>query len=115
MSVIPTSLIDSAVERAHQGGHPGESNLKHPIRTDFWFPNLDKAIRTKVVSCKPCHLYTNKTTKEPQSMLKGPSGAWDTSCTRPFRSTSNGETCSCCARHPYKISSCKNHTKHKFI
>ena len=30
-SVIPTSLIDSAVERAHQGGHPGESNLKHPI------------------------------------------------------------------------------------
>ena len=29
--VLPTSLIDSAAERAHQGGHPGESNLKRQI------------------------------------------------------------------------------------
>ena len=71
--VLLTSLIDSAVERAHHGGHPGESNLKHRIRAHFWFPNLDEAVRTKVASCKPCQLYTNKTTKESQSMLKG----WD--------------------------------------
>ena len=53
-------------------------NIRKEIGTHFWFPNLDKAIRTKVASCKPCQLYTNKTTKEPQYMLKGPSSAWDT-------------------------------------
>ena len=52
--------------------------MKHQIQTHFWFPNLHDAVRTKVASCKPCQLYTNKTTKEPQSILKGPSSAWDT-------------------------------------
>ena len=35
--------------------------------------------------------------------------------TRPFWSISNRETCSCSARRPYKIPSCKNRTQHKFI
>ena len=89
--VLPTSLIDSAVERAHQGGHLGESNLKHRIRTHFWFPNLDEAVRTKVASSKPCQLYTSKITKEPQSMLKGPSSVWDTVALDLFGPLPTGE------------------------
>ena len=68
--VLPTSLMDLVVGRAHQGGHPGESNLKRRIRTHFWFLTLYAAARTKFASYKPCQLYINKTTKEPQSMLR---------------------------------------------
>ena len=40
--VLPTSLIDSAVERAHQGVHPGESNFKCQTEHIFGFRVLTK-------------------------------------------------------------------------
>ena len=40
--VLPTSLIDSAVERAHQGVNPGESNFKCRIEHIFGFRVLTK-------------------------------------------------------------------------
>ena len=62
--VLPTSLIDSAVERAHQG-HPRESNLKCRIRTHFWFLNLDKVVRKKLHHANHVNSIPTKQQKNP--------------------------------------------------
>ena len=49
--------------------------MKRHLRTHFWFPGLDMAVKDKIKSCPPCQLYTQKTTKEPQSMLIPPTTA----------------------------------------
>ena len=33
--ILPSSLRKMAIEKAHQGGHPGMSSLKRRIRTGF--------------------------------------------------------------------------------
>ena len=75
--VLPHSLICKEIEKAHQGGHPGESSLKHRLRMHFWCSNLNKAISNKVKACLPCQAHTHKPTKEPQAMLQLPRSAWD--------------------------------------
>ena len=42
--VLPASLHDLALEKAHQGGHPGMNGLKRSLRSHFWFPKMDKAV-----------------------------------------------------------------------
>jgi len=75
--ILPSTLIPIAIEKAHQGGHPGESSMKRRLRTYFWFPGLDMAVKNKIKLCTSCQLYTQKTTKEPQSMIVPPSTAWE--------------------------------------
>ena len=41
------------------------NGLKRRLRSHFWFPEMDKKIESKVAGCKPCTLFTNKTTREP--------------------------------------------------
>ena len=74
--VLPESLIKTAISRAHRGGHSGETNLKRRVRSHFWFPGLEAAIREKIDECVPCQLFTDKTTKEPQGVLKVHERAW---------------------------------------
>ena len=74
--VLPKSLVKTAISRAHKGGHPGETNLKRRIRSHFWFPGLESAVREKIDECIPCQLFTEKTTKEPQGVLKVHERAW---------------------------------------
>ena len=63
--VLPESLYDTALKKAHQGGHPGMNGLKRRLRSHFWFPRMDKKIEEKVASCQQCTMFTNKTTREP--------------------------------------------------
>ena len=60
--VLPECLHDLALEKAHQGGHPGMNGLKRRLRSHFWFPLMDRKIESKVSGCKQCTMFTNKTT-----------------------------------------------------
>ena len=62
--VLPQSLWKIAVDKAHQGGHPGISRLKRRMRNHFWFPRLNEMAEQKVADCPICQMYTRKTTKE---------------------------------------------------
>ena len=89
--LLPNSLVHIAIEKAHQGGHPGESSMKRHLRTQFWFAGLDMAVKDKIKSCPPCQLYTQKTTKEPQSMLIPPTTAWEKVSLDLFSPTPTGK------------------------
>ena len=75
--VLPQSLHAEAIAKAHQGGHPGMSGMKRRIRSHFWFPGIDKLVEEAVSACQSCQLLTNKTTKEPLSMLRTPEKVWE--------------------------------------
>ena len=76
--VLPEALYEVAMRKAHQGSHPGVSSMKRRIRSHFWFPGMDSAIESWVAKCKPCQLFTGKTTKEPMNVLPLPKDVWDT-------------------------------------
>ena len=63
--VLPERLHDTALQKAHQGGHPGMNGLKRRLRSHFWFPKINSKIEAKVASCQHCTMFTNKTTHEP--------------------------------------------------
>ena len=62
--VLPTKLIKLALEKAHQGGHPGMNCMKRRIRSHFWFPDLNDEVEKFVKSCDKCVLFNPKYTKE---------------------------------------------------
>ncbi len=74
--ILPEKLWQVAIKKAHQGGHQGMNCLKRRIRRHFLFPRLDCLIEKKVKLCKPCQMFTNKTTKEPLKIIKHPEEAW---------------------------------------
>ena len=71
-TVLPPSLVNRAIRKAHQGGHPGESNLKRRLRMHLWIPDLKEKVHEQVKLCPPCQANTNKPTKEPQVALRVP-------------------------------------------
>ena len=74
--VLPTSLRHKAIEKAHQGGHPGMVAMKRRVRSHFWFPGLGKAVEEKVKSCRACQLFTGNTVKENMRSQTVPEKAW---------------------------------------
>ena len=50
--ILPASLHQLALEKAHQGGHPGMNGLKRRLRSHFWFQRMDETIEAKVARCK---------------------------------------------------------------
>ena len=40
--VLPASLVCLALEKAHQGGHPGKNNLKRRLRNHFWWTEMNE-------------------------------------------------------------------------
>ena len=75
--VLPKTLWQKAVDKAHQGGHPGMHNLKRLLRSHFWIPRLNELVERKVNECHSCQVYTNKTTKEPIAPQPLPDGPWE--------------------------------------
>ena len=75
--VLPTSLHEAAITKAHQGSHPGMTCLKRRLRSHFWFPKMNKLIEEKISSCKECLMFTNKTTHEPIISHTTPTTAWN--------------------------------------
>ena len=75
--ILPESLWSLAIDKAHQGGHPGETRMKTRVRSHFWIPKLNELVTVKVKSCMPCQLFTTKGTKEPISPQRTTEGAWE--------------------------------------
>lgn len=75
--ILPQSLWDLAIDKAHKGHHPGISLLKSRIRKHFWIPGLNKLAETKVKNCKMCQMYTNTGSKQPQKILSVPTQPWE--------------------------------------
>ena len=74
--VLPASLHEVAINKAHQGGHPGMNGLKRRLRSHFWFPKMDSKVESTVAGCKLCTMFTNKTTREPLRPHKTSDEAW---------------------------------------
>jgi hypothetical protein len=75
--ILPSKLINRALEKAHQGGHPGMSCMKRRIRSHFWFPKMDHHTEEFVKSCKNCVIFTNKTTRSPLHHHTTKQDAWE--------------------------------------
>jgi hypothetical protein len=69
--ILPSKLIDLAIRKAHQGGHPGITTMKRRIRSHFYFPRMDKHIENAAQRCRTCAMFTSKNRKNklhPQSL-----------------------------------------------
>ena len=75
--ILPHSLLNTAIRKAHQGGHPGINAMKRRIRSHFWVPKLSEAIEKFVKGCEPCLLFTPKYTKECIHPQRVPEKAWE--------------------------------------
>ena len=56
--ILPPQLYADAIHLAHQGGHPGQSQVSRRIRSHFWFPKMEQIITTELQTCHQCQLYT---------------------------------------------------------
>ena len=75
---LPDSLTKSALQKAHQGGHPGMGAMKRRLRAHFWFPKMNSYIEESVGNCKECLMFTSKNRKNkliPQDMSSR--NAWE--------------------------------------
>ena len=75
--ILPKSLWQLAIDKAHQGGHPGETRLKSRVRSHFWVPDLDELVKAKVSTCDFCQRFTMKTTKEPVAAQPTTDACWE--------------------------------------
>ena len=75
--VLPTTLRQYAISKAHAMGHFGCSGLKRLIRSHFSFPHLDKYVEDEIKLCNDCQLFTRKATKAPLTPVFVPSEAWE--------------------------------------
>ena len=75
--ILPASLVKRALQKAHQGGHPGMSCMKRRLRSHFWFPKMDKQVEEYVSQCKDCTIFTNKTTQNPLQPHTTKQHAWE--------------------------------------
>lgn len=73
--VIPTSLVDRALELAHEG-HPGMSVMKKRLRAKVWWPKMDTDVDKYVKKCEGCTLVSAPSAPEPMSRHKLPSEPW---------------------------------------
>ena len=60
---LPDKLIERALKKAHQGGHPGITNLKRRVRSHFFWPTLSKDVKEMVNNCKHCEMFKEKKRK----------------------------------------------------
>ena len=58
--VLPNSLLETALKKAHQGSHPGITSMKRRLRGHFYIPELNKHVESMVKNCKHCAMYTSK-------------------------------------------------------
>ena len=61
--VLPEILIDHAIQKAHQGGHPGMTTMKRRLRAHFWCPQLNNRVQDMVNNCQECAMFTPKNRK----------------------------------------------------
>ena len=75
--ILPMTLWHVAINKAHQGGHPGETRMKTRVRSHFWIEDLNSLVKEKVSACETCQRFTQKTTKEPMAAQKTTGSCWE--------------------------------------
>ena len=75
--ILPKSLWQLAIDKAHQGGHPGMTRMKTRIRSHFWIPQLHALVEEKVNNCEARRRLTQKGTKELVAPQKTTGVAWE--------------------------------------
>ena len=73
--VLPESLQESAIDYAHQGGHPGSARVKSLVRQYYWFPSMDNLVEQWVQSCD-CQLYNQDRLSSPITSAPTPEKPW---------------------------------------
>ena len=63
--LLPKSLQQEAISRAHEGSYPGQDANKHHLRAHFWFLGMDNAIKLQVENCHECQITTATPIKAP--------------------------------------------------
>ena len=75
--ILPATLIEKAMRKAHQGSHPGMSSMKRRVRTHFWFPKMDTHIEKFIQGCEDCTIFTNKKTHGQIHPQSSAARVWD--------------------------------------
>lgn len=73
--VIPTKLRDRVLCLAHEG-HPGMRLMKSHLRTNVWWPDMDRQVEKYVRQCKGCTLVATPNAPEPMVRKELPSQPW---------------------------------------
>ena len=59
--ILPKSLKELAIKKAHQGSHPGITTMKRRLRSHFFFPDMSCRVEKFVKKCDLCTMFTSKT------------------------------------------------------
>ena len=65
-----------AISLAHEGSHPGQNAIKRRLKTHFWFPGMDNAIKLQVENCHECQKTTATPIKAPLTSTPIPEKSW---------------------------------------
>ena len=82
---IRTELLDIAHE-----GHPGENMMKRYMRSQLWFPSMDKAIEEVVKGCIACQAATKTKHRDPNIPSAPPDELWQKLSADHWGPTSDG-------------------------
>jgi len=76
--ILPEKLHNLALQLAHKGSHPGQSQMERRLRALFFFHNMQSKVKEFVNSCKSCKAFTDKKTAEPLIQHSVPTKNWQT-------------------------------------
>ena len=75
--ILPLKLYHHAIQLAHQGRHPGQSQVLQRIKSHFWFPKMEKAIAMEIQSYHQCQIHTQPLQQAPLTPAPLPSQPWE--------------------------------------
>ena len=73
--VIPSKLRNAVLRLAHDG-HPGSNMMKSFMRTNVWWPKIDRNVEDFVKDCRGCNLVSAPQSPEPLVRREMPNGPW---------------------------------------
>ena len=74
--IIPDVLRAKIIRSGHDG-HQGIVKTKQLLRSKYWWPAMDDAIKTFITNCRGCQVSVLKNEKEPLIMTPLPEGPWE--------------------------------------
>ena len=75
--VLPAKLQRKTAIIAHLMGHLGETKTKERMRRKYWFPQMDKMIKSLTANCFECQVNTRSFKHEPVKPTEIPQKPWD--------------------------------------
>ena len=74
--VVPIELRNKILEAAHSG-HPGIVSMKQLLRTQVWWPGIDRDVENVCKTCHGCQLVGRPTPPEPLKPTELPNAPWE--------------------------------------